>query len=119
MTSPQDSLKAGDEVRVRTPRGIVPGTVTYVGRKWISIRYNGRLGDFDMQTRRSRGQQIGAGTYYEVPDAAEDSRRSRIDAAVDVLDGAGIELRPGHYLTLEQIEAIAAILRPDPKPEEG
>ena len=43
-----EKLTVGQEVRVRTPRGTVSGTVTYVGRKLASIRYNGRLGDFDM-----------------------------------------------------------------------
>lgn len=111
-----EKLTAGQEVRVHAPHGSMAGTVSKVGRQWALIKYGSRMAEFNMETRRKRGLQVGTGYYYEVIDP--DREQERWSAAVDALEAEGIRLDPRHELSLEQLEAMAAIAHDD-KPEDG
>jgi hypothetical protein len=100
-----EDLTVGQEVRVHSPFGTRPGTVTFIGRKWVTITYGDRLKEFDIQTCRSKGLQVGIGTWFEVVDRDLDAERERYSAAVDALEAEGIRLDPDHELSLEQLES--------------
>jgi len=124
-SSPQDKLKAGDEVRMfalfaisndEPPAGWVAHIVAadeseYTARPdaWLS----GNTITFARDDNRST--ENGGQWSALLPEAAE--RRARYDAAMSTLAVNYVSLHPDNSLTLEQIEAIAAILRP--APEEG
>ena len=74
-----ENLTVGQEVRVRTLHGSMSGTVTYIGRRWATIRYGTRQDDFDMETRRRKGRQVGTGTYYELPGSDPAVREPKSD----------------------------------------
>ena len=123
MTS-QDSLKAGDEVRLvrmnrwnsQPPEAVALGVVTRVGRRYAFADFDGgRIREFDMVTGYERGDENGNGLRVMTAERAEQERRER--DTIKFLRENGLDLNNRRSLTLEQIEAIAAILRPDP--EEG
>jgi hypothetical protein len=120
------SLKAGDEVRLvrmnrwnsQPPEAVAFGVVTRVGRRYAFADFDGgRIREFDMVTGYERGDENGNGLRVMTAELVDRERRQRDGVAF--LRENGVELNSLRPLTLEQIEAIAAILRPDPKPEEG
>lgn len=126
-----EKLTVGQEVRVFTGRRRdedgQPGVIARVGRKWGVATYEARLHDwrgntsvgqreieFDLETGFERGDQFGNGYQVRTPERAEMERREH--EAVMFLRENGIDILQRARLTLEQLEAIAALLS-DPKPE--
>lgn len=129
-----EKLTVGQEVRVferslyrKDPEGGYVAQVTYTGRKYANAAYEvdnaprystpRREIEFDMATGYEKGDQHGNGR--RVRTLAQLETDLRLKTAEAVLADHRVELRPGHSLSLEQVEAIAAILRPDHKPEEN
>ena len=122
-------IKIGDEVRVidrspyhKNPEGGHPATVVKVGRKYATATYETthtdfrgkerrteRAVEFDMATGREKGSNTNYGLRVETPEQAElAARKSAADAA---LLARKIRLDFGHGLTLEQIEALAEVVK--------
>lgn len=111
------SLNTGDEVRVFSrrrsqPAGGWPGEVVKVGRTLVTIACNGRAEQFRIDTGRIN-DDYGASWFRTMEQADLDARQARARAA---LSEHGVRLDHGHRLTLEQIEALAAVLA-DPESE--
>jgi hypothetical protein len=105
-------LAVGQEVYVERRRSGGPGRVTRVGRKYLAVAYVSRDGDrheieFVIATWMPRLDTVGAQPHLMTAEDGETWRRET--AAVGTLRSAGIDLRVGHELTLEQIEALAAV----------
>ena len=108
-------LKVGDEVRVfdtngprmGQPAGGWPGVVTSVGRKYLTIDYGTKTEKFEFDGRRANDPH--GHRRFKTPDeVASDERRHR---AIAPLEAHKIRLESGHRLTLEQIEALADVVR--------
>jgi hypothetical protein len=120
-----EKLTVGQEVRVfdvnarrrGQPHDGWAGTITRVGRTLVYIDYPGSR---EPKAFRIDGgaanDQYGHQSFLTLDEAA---KQARMAAAVDVLHQHGLRPDFGHALPLEQVEAIAAILRPDHTPEEG
>jgi hypothetical protein len=114
-----EKLTVGQEVRVfdvnarrrGQPHGGWAGTITRVGRTLVYIDYPGSR---EPKAFRIDGgaanDQYGHQSFLTLDEAARQARRT---AALGVLHEHGLRLDYGHSLPLEEIEAIAAILRPD------
>jgi len=125
------SIKPGDEVRVLCrirrrsqdiPEGGYRATVTRTARKYATAafteRWTGYAGqeqrrereiNFDMETGQVRADT--EGLYVRTPEQVERDERRRV--ALFHLDNAGVELKMWHrhHLTLEQIEALAEVVK--------
>jgi hypothetical protein len=129
MTSSQ-SIKAGDEVRVlcrisrrsqSIPEGGYRAIVTKVARKYATAVFTERwtLGgqeqrrereiSFDMETGQARADT--EGLYVRTPEQLDRDERRKV--ALFHLDNAGVELKMWQrsHLTLEQIEALAEVVK--------
>jgi hypothetical protein len=130
-------VKMDDEVRIvvrnhyrKMPEGGYVGKVTKVGRKYATAAYtvmtkdwhdklvgSERTIEFDMETGRERGNP---GNYAaEVITPAEAERRARHATALSVLQERKVRLESGHGMSLEQIEALAALVESFPRVEAG
>ena len=115
-------LTPGQEVRMFTtnryptpPGGGWHGTVTRVGRTLCDVEWlGGDVVTFEMTTGRA---QYGIGGYYFLT-LAELAERDRKMSAVAILNRYGFVVSPNAGVTADQMEAMAAILRPD-QPKEG
>jgi hypothetical protein len=126
MTTTPD-IKVSDEVRVFSynkyrpdPEGGYVATVTRVGRRYATAgwettettwngeprRYAHTI-EFDMETGREKGTS-GSGRSVKTPEQAEQDARER--AAIASLLARKIRLDYGHGFTVEQIEALAALV---------
>jgi hypothetical protein len=108
-----EKLTVGQEVYVSRARGGGGGIVTRVGRKYLTVACRTRGGDreeidFDIETWQPRRDHVGPQPRLMSAEDGENWRRR--NAAQDALHAAGVTLRPPHALTLEQIEAMAAIV---------
>ena len=124
-------IKVGDEVRVflrnpyhPDPEGGHVGEVTKVGRRYAAATYQ-RIGtnwrnepetvtvtiEFDMETGYERGDNYGNGRRVKTP--VQLILGQRRDAALAVIKAAGIEfhLDREYNVTLEQIEALAEVVK--------
>ena len=121
--------KVGDKLRVidrspyrNQPDGGWPATVVKVGRKYATAIYetthtdwrgqetrNERTVEFDMATGREKGSTTNYGLRVETPEQVEQVARK--SAAESVLHARKIRLDFGHGLTLEQIEALAEVVK--------
>jgi len=100
------------------PEAVRPGVVTRVGRRYAFADFDGgRIREFDMVTGYERGDENGNGLRVMTAEQVDRERRER--DTVRFLRENGVDLNDRRRLTLEQIEAIAAILRPDPDSQEG
>lgn len=112
------TLQPGDEVRVfdrnatrvGQPEGGWIGHVARVGRKLAYIDWPRASGDtpdpFRLEDGR-RNDNYGGQWFRTLEQVTEDQRWS---AAVGVLRDARVDIRPGHSLSLDQVEAMAAIV---------
>jgi hypothetical protein len=111
------NVKVGDEVRVfdvngrrnGQPGSGWPGKVVKVGRKYFTVAYgsSGRTTNFLLETGRVN-DAYGHRSVKTLDQVAHDQRRAQAEAD---LTACGVELRFGHKLTLEQIEALAEVAR--------
>ena len=122
MLRGMSDIKVGDEVRVftpRTPKGGCPAEVVKVGRKLVTVTRERPANPsrfstasaveevFRIDTGGLNVAEVGMGTYFRtLAQVALDDRRS---AAEGVLREHKVRLDFGHSLTLEQIEALAAV----------
>ena len=124
-------IKAGDEVRVFSrnkyhpaPEGGQVATVTKVGRRYAAAAWEvteklwlgedrerraERTIEFDMETGYEKGTNSSYGRYVKTPAQLEVDARE--DAAISSLLDRKIRLDFGHGLTLEQIEALAEVVK--------
>jgi hypothetical protein len=121
-------IKVGDEVRVLKHRNRYSsfpaegyaGTVTKIARKYATATYTrqrtaypaGPVEDtveFDMQTGRVRDGSTNYDIYVQTAEQYE--RDQRLSAAIAALTARKIQLDFGHGLTLEQIEALAEVVK--------
>ena len=122
------SYKEGDEVRVfpvshrrrsQSPEGY-PGTVTKTGRKYgtavfevpWTIGGKERTQQCEIAFDMTNGMQRGV-TEYRVRTAEQIKLDQRREVALFIVKDAGIEFSFGRerFLTLEQIEALAEVVR--------
>ena len=125
-------IKVGDEVRIlkhRTrydssfPEDGYTGTVTKVARKYAKATYVRQRTayppgpveetiEFDMETGKVReGTDYGSNYNLYVRTAEQHEREQRQSAASAVLFARKIRLDYSHGLTLEQIEALAEVVK--------
>ena len=122
-----DTIKVGDQVRIigsnlyrKSPEAGHRATVIKVGRKYATATYTrmrtahpaGEVTEtieFDITTGREKGSTSNYGARVETPEQVE--LRARQSAAEDVLSTRKIRLDFGHGLTLEQIEALAEVVK--------
>lgn len=114
-------IARGDEVIVyETGGSSFAATVTGVGRKLFTIKCDAasRLdGDYRVDTgRRNDGKTRGSGPY--VLSMEEWNRRQRLQDVIATLATHGIKLKHNHQLTLEQVEALAQLVRTFTQDEE-
>jgi hypothetical protein len=115
-------VKKGQEVRIfdvnsrhRGDRGDGwPGKVEKVGSKLAHINYHGRTETFRLDNQR-RNDPYGYQWFRTLGQIEEDNRRR---AALDILRSHHVELGLQCTLSLEQIEAIAAVLSDSEHEEE-
>lgn len=106
-------LKVGDEVRVfdrngshmGQPPGGWPGKVVKIGRKYATVEYGSRSDLFDKETGRRNNDG-----YRHLKTPEQVALEEREVHAVKALRSHGIELRHGHRLSLEQVEALAQVV---------
>ena len=119
-----EKLTVGQEVRLvlmnrwnsQPPEAVAFGVVTRVGRRYAFADFDGgRIREFDIVTGYERGDENGNGLRVMTAELVDRERRER--EAVAFLRENGVDMNSRRHLTLEQIEAIADILRPDPEPE--
>jgi hypothetical protein len=105
--------KVGDPVTVyasvRGDSGGQPGEIVKVGRTLVRIRYGRQEQAFRMDTQQSNDKQYGYGTYFRTEEQAHEADRE--SEATTLLREHGIELTLGSRLTLEQVEALAEVVR--------
>lgn len=107
-------IKVGDEVRVFKPyirngqTDGIPGTVVKIGRKLVDIEHHGHTEKFRLENGQLAGSSYGNIYFLTLGEVAERQRRR---AAEDVLRERKIRLESGHDLTLEQVEALADLVR--------
>jgi hypothetical protein len=110
---PVNDYKVGDEVVVYAntrPGGPgQPGEIVKVGRTLLHIRYGGHEQAFRMDTQCTNEVQYGHGTYFRTPE--EDALVKRRADAERLLRERGVELSNRATFTLEQIEALAEVVR--------
>jgi hypothetical protein len=122
-------IKTGDEVRVFSRNKYHPGpedgqvaTVTKAGRRWATAAWEvmerycfggersaERTIEFDMETGYEKGANSSYGRYVKTP--AQVELDARENAAVASLLARKIRLDRGHGLALEQIEALAEVVK--------
>lgn len=88
--------------RVGQPEGGWPGTVIKVGRRYATVSYRGWTAQFMMD-----GGRINDARNHQWIMTLEQVARQQ--KATETLSASGVELSPGHSLTPEQIEALAAL----------
>jgi hypothetical protein len=105
--------KVGDPVVVyansRRDGSGLPGEIVKVGRTLLRIRYGGFEQAFRMDTKHSNEVQCGYGTYFRTPE--EDVLVKRRADAENFLRERGVELSNRRSFSLEQIEALAEVVR--------
>ena len=107
------NLEVGDEVRVfdrngshmGQPPGGWPGKVVKIGRKYVTVEYGSRSDLFDKETGRLKDSH----GHRRVETLEQVALEARQDRAIQTLRSHGIDLRRGHRLSLEQIEALAQL----------
>lgn len=107
-------LKVGDDVRVfdqngsrmGQPPGGWLGKVVKIGRKYATVEYGQRSEMFELATGRRANDGYGHRRIRTLEQVALEERRR---SAVDKLHSHGVELRTGHRLSIEQIEALAEV----------
>lgn len=108
----KDDLREGQQVRVFEqdgPEGGWPGEVAHIGRSLVTISYRWSRGKFRIGTQHSAGP-FGSSIWFRMLEqVALDERR---DAAVRTLRAHRVYLDHVCPLTLEQIEALAAVVAP-------
>lgn len=124
-------ISVGSEVRVKPPStrytkhpaGGYAGRVTKVARKYATAEYEHKYEDshgersrtvtieFEIETGRERYNNTNHPAYVYTAAAME--RKTRTEAAADVITNSGLEFRIGHQrdFSLECLEALAAVLR--------
>lgn len=122
------NIKVGDEVRVLKhrnrydsfPEDGYTGTVTKVARVYATATYVRQRTayppgpveetvEFDMQTGRLRGSSTSYGVYVKTAEQYEHDERCSV--AESLLASRRIRLDFRHGLTLEQIEALAEVVK--------
>ncbi|MFD9950871.1 hypothetical protein ACFWYW_59065 [Nonomuraea sp. NPDC059023] len=119
------NVRVGDEVIVCEPNGRnsrhCVATVTAVRRKLFTVQadISWLSGDYRLDTgRQNGGSTVGYGPPF-VKTMAQHQLDRRMSDALAVLSAHRVTLDRGHKLTLEQVEAIAELVRPADSPEEG
>jgi hypothetical protein len=109
--------KVGDEVRVldinnRHPEGGWPGEVVKVGRTLVTVAYLGAFTrDGTEQFRIDTGRKNDDYGHYRIETPEQVAEVARRKAAVALLRERGVELSNRATFTLEQIEALAEVVR--------
>lgn len=103
--------KAGDEATVYWTGQPAPGVIEKVGRSLVYIRSHGRVEVFRISDQRSTGQQVGTGTWFATPAQEQAALEERDRKAHVILGSHGILLASGCDLTLEQVEALAEVVK--------
>lgn len=121
-------IQPGDEVRILKhrgrhdtfPEGGYTGTVTKVARKYATATYVRHRSawpagpveeavEFDMETGKPRDEGRHYGIYVRTAEQYE--RDQRHSAAVAAVRASGIQLDARRKFTLEQIEALAEVVK--------
>lgn len=107
------NLAVGQEVWVYdvNSRGRGPdlGTVEKVGRKLVTVRYDGMVRKFRIEDRHTND----AYGHQWIQTDEERALADRRDVAISALRVAGLEIRSGGYslgLSTETLEALVAVL---------
>ena len=102
-------FEVGQAVGISARDRTYAGQIVKVGRILVDIRYNGRVVKFLQNTQRALGTRAGAGIYFRIPDDMD--AQDRAQAARRVLASHGVDLSPRHTFTVEQVEALADVIR--------
>jgi hypothetical protein len=103
----------GQAVSIRHRDRTYAGEIVKVGRILVDVRYNGRVVKFLQSTQRALGTRAGPAIYFRIPDDTD--RQDRAQAARQALARHGVELSPRHTFTIEQVEALAEVIRTWPQ----
>lgn len=115
VTPETPGVKVGDEVRVfdinarrrGQPHGGWVGTVVKVGRILAHVEYQGRTQTFELST----GYRNDNYRHQHFETLEQVDVNARCKTAVDVLRERGVELSNRRSFTLEQIEALAEVVK--------
>ena len=103
------TFKVGQAVSVSHRDRTYAGEIVKVGRVLVDIRYGGRVVQFSHHSGRALGTRTGQPIYFRIPLVME--TQDRIRAARQVLASHGVELSPRHTFAVEQVEALAEVVK--------
>jgi hypothetical protein len=102
-------FQVGQAVTVQDRRRTYAGEIVKVGRILVDIRYLGRVVQFMQSTQRALGTETGPAIRFRIADDTD--RQDRVQAARQVLASHGVELTSRHTFTVEQVEALAEVVK--------
>jgi hypothetical protein len=85
------------------------GEIVKVGRILVDISYLGRVVKFSRNTQRALGTETGPAISFRIGE--DTGRHDRMQAAQQLLASHGVELSPDHTFTVEQVQALAEVVR--------
>jgi hypothetical protein len=85
------------------------GEIVKVGRTMVDIRYLGRVVKFSRKTQLALGTETGPKICFRT--TADIDGWDRVAAARQVLVRHGVELSPLRTFTVEQVEALAEVVK--------
>jgi hypothetical protein len=106
-------LEVGQAVSVDDGWRTYAGEIVKVGRVLVHVRYAGRVVQFSRSTQRALGTETGPAIRFRIADGT--SGQDRLRAGRRVLAGHGVELSPRHTFTVEQVEALAEVVKAWPE----
>ena len=102
-------FEVGQAVSVSDRGRTYAGEIVKVGRMLVDVRYLGRVVKFAQNTQRALGTEAGPAIRFRIPD--DIAGQDRMQAARQVLASHGVELSPRHAFTVEQVEALAEVVK--------
>jgi hypothetical protein len=102
-------FEVGQVVSVEDRGRSYAGEIVKVGRILVDIRYLGRVVKFSQNTQRALGTETGPAISFRI--AADIDRHERMQAAQQLLASHGVELSPDHTFTIDQVQALAEVVK--------
>jgi hypothetical protein len=102
-------LEVGQAVSVIDRDRTYAGEIVRARRIVVDVRYLGRVVKFWRNTQRALGTETGPPIYFRTPDDIDGQGRTQ--AARHLLASHGVQLSPRRTFTVEQVEALAEVVK--------